>query len=155
MGLHLDLNASIECFDMLNIFNHLKSHGFTLIELMIVIAIIAILAVIAIPNYISYRNTTFCSKAESDAQYVSSEVTEYYAVPTRTHCLSTADIKLDKVTPNSIAISCEDDNPNISVIIRVTDTSGRCPDKYQQAVNETENPTGYWDQANTFIKIIK
>ncbi len=58
-----------------------NSQGFTLIELMFVIAIIGILAAITFPNFINYRNKSFCSAAESDANNVAAVIADYFAIP--------------------------------------------------------------------------
>jgi type IV pilus assembly protein PilA len=59
--------------------NHKEPSGFSLVELMIVVAIIAVLAVVAIPNYISYQNRSRQSEARILlAGVYASEVT-YYA----------------------------------------------------------------------------
>ena len=70
-----------------------NSKGFTLIELMIVIAIIGILAAIAIPNFISYRNKAYCSKAETDAQNVIAALASYYADPDHAAIPTIADLQ--------------------------------------------------------------
>ena len=55
-----------------------ESKGFTLIELMIVVAIIGILAAIAIPNFLRYQAKTKQSEAKSNLGAIfTSEVTYY------------------------------------------------------------------------------
>ena len=57
----------------------LNKKGFTLIELMIVIAIIGILAAIAIPQFAAYRTKSYNSAAQSDLRNVLTVLEAYYA----------------------------------------------------------------------------
>jgi prepilin-type N-terminal cleavage/methylation domain-containing protein len=52
--------------------------GFTLIELMIVIAIIGILAAIAIPNFVQYRQRSYNAASQSDMKNMMTTQEAYY-----------------------------------------------------------------------------
>jgi len=125
-----------------------NNKGFTLIELMIVIAIIGILAAIAIPNFIAYRNKSFCSQAESDASGLAAAVADYFAIPSHTSTPTSGELGSDGYNftgTNTGTVTGND--PNVNITITVTDGSGRCPSDYQ---NGSEDWT-----SNIFTKIIE
>ncbi|UCG67538.1 MAG: prepilin-type N-terminal cleavage/methylation domain-containing protein [Deltaproteobacteria bacterium] len=66
-----------------------KEKGFTLIELMIVIAIIGILAAIAIPQFNKYRQRSYNASAEEDLRNAATAQEAYY-VDYSTYCQTTA-----------------------------------------------------------------
>jgi prepilin-type N-terminal cleavage/methylation domain-containing protein len=128
-----------------------NSKGFTLIELMIVIAIIGILAAIAIPNFIAYRNKSFCTTTESDANAIAAAVSDYFAIPAHTSTPTFPQLNGNKgitlTSPNSTANAVlAGANPDINITITVSDVSTRCPSEYKTAQQAPMFSDG-WDPA--------
>ena len=101
-----------------------RQEGFTLIELMIVIAIIGILAAIAIPQYSTYRNRAYNAKAVSELKSFHKVCMAYFIdfpaaaactqVETAEEFVSASDVTISVVnsTSNSWSATAQYNAPN-------------------------------------------
>jgi type IV pilus assembly protein PilA len=113
-------------------FNSLKKHrnqkGFTLIELMIVVAIIGILAAIAIPQFAAYRERAFIASMKGDLNSVRTSEEAYYA--DNNVYLAVASTNTPTTIPgvaqlsdgNTVVVTAGADGINTSFIVTVSST---------------------------------
>ena len=102
------------------------------------------MAAIAIPNFIAYRNKTYCSLAETDAEHVSAAIADYFGTPSRTQTPRLGGLGVSTVNPVVIIGA----DPNVHITILVTDISNRCPADYQNSHPD-------WDGNHVFFKEIR
>ena len=94
-----------------------RQKGFTLVEIMIVVAIIAILAAVAIPSFIRYRNDSRTAACIGNMQQLRTAAESYLTkhpgqAPTLTDICGTEDTKYLKQTP-----TCPKDSSSYTIAL--------------------------------------
>lgn len=112
----------------------MKQRGFTIIELMIVIAVIGILAMIAYPSYIRYVARARNAEAESYLMALYDAQIQYYT-EYRSYTLTEADLRVGLEKPSAEYFSfsyavCPGSAVSVCVVMQANPASGLAVSQY-------------------------
>jgi prepilin-type N-terminal cleavage/methylation domain-containing protein len=121
-----------------------KHAGFTLVEIMIVVAIIALLAAIAVPGFLRARKRSQASKILNDLRMIDAAVDQYAIETNRTtgNVVNTADWT-NYVKKNSILYNTGADLFGNGYGAQTVDTIPQVPAADYQALSDVAG-TGFW-----------
>jgi type IV pilus assembly protein PilE len=115
-------------------------HGFTLVELMIVVAIVAILAAIAVPQYRKYVQKSNRATAKSALLDLSRREETYYST-NNSYTLNLVSLGYNNITNNQIQVP-NSSNPTYTIAFTAPATSGSSASTYTASATPTGSQTG-------------
>src|SRR5438045_8273839 len=125
-------------------FPSLHRKGFTLVEIMIVVAIIALLAAIAVPGFLRARKRSQASRILNDLRMIDAAVDQYAIETNRStgNVVNTADWT-NYIKKNSSLYNTGKNLMNSAYGVQTVDTIPQVP-SYDLAVSSDVAGTGFW-----------
>jgi prepilin-type N-terminal cleavage/methylation domain-containing protein len=122
-----------------------KRGGFTLVEIMIVVAIIALLAAIAVPNFLRARKRSQATRVLEDLRMIDSAVDQYAIETNKTSGFITTwgDVVPYLKAGSTLATSGGKDLLGGAFVIPTVDTIPKVPDATFNALSDVA-PAEFW-----------